>query len=742
MLILVPLPSMKPYSTVVEDRNGFMLNAFLAHDGAWRIRTDPRHIPARLKQLVLAKEDRYFYYHPGVNPVSILRAVLQNIRAGERVSGASTITMQVARLLEPKRRTYLNKGVEIFRALQLELRYSKDEILALYLSLVPLGGNIEGLASASLLYYQTPLDRLNTAHLLDLILIPNDPNGLRPDRNPDRLYQARQRLAASMKGRGLLAAADTAGIRHTPAVVVRRSPEGKAVHFAHRVRKFAPTAATVRTTLDNRMQESVARLLANHLRPWKLRGINNGAVVVVENQSMSVRAYVGNVSEADSASGQVDAVQAIRSPGSTLKPFLYAMLFDRGTLTPKVRVLDVPYDVAGYTAQNYDGTFSGWVTAEDALRRSLNVPMVRLLREASIRSFLSFLSMARFQTIEAQGPQLGLSMILGGCGVTLEELVHAYCLFPNEGFLRSLRSVEADSTEPMRSVCSPSSAFMVTEILAGMERPDVPNNFESAMNLPRIAYKTGTSYGRRDAWCIGYTDEYTVGVWIGNVSNKGCADLVGSKSATPLLIDIMNAISSTNRKRISVEPDDIRWRSVCTESGMIPTAHCTHLVRDCYSVTRTIPRFCDVEREYAVSRNGTCSYCTSCLPSTGYRTVTVKTYPPELVAYWRTIGHRVDGAPPHLPSCDRVFAGSGPTVISPSQEASYFSTTGSIVVPFRAASSVDVQHHIWYLNNQFLARIRPGEQLFPRINEGAHVVTCSDEKGRMTTVSFTVRSAF
>src|SRR5437867_4459401 len=372
---LFPLPQPKPYSFVVEDRNGHLLQAYIAPDGIWRLRTAPDEIPEKLKRILLRKEDKYFYYHPGVNPFSIVRALAQNLISGKRISGASTLTMQVARMMEPKQRTFFNKLVEAFRALQLEVRYSKKQILEMYLSMIPLGGNIEGLKTACLMYYQTPPERLNIAQLLDLILIPNDPNGLRPDRNADRLYFVRMKEASRWIRKRLFNRQDSIIILQTPAAATRKQLPRFAPHFCLRVKdKFSredgdrESRTAIRSALDLRIQRTVEMLLSNHLRPWKLKGVQNGSVVVIHNRTREIVAYVGSENFDDQfTQGQVDAAKALRSPGSTLKPFLYALQMDRGVLTPKTRLLDTPYDAEGFLAENYDGKYSGLVYADEAL---------------------------------------------------------------------------------------------------------------------------------------------------------------------------------------------------------------------------------------------------------------------------------------------------------------------------------------------------------------------------------------
>ena len=739
--MLLPLPPLKPYSTVVRDADGELLHAFLAADGQWRIRTDPDRIPLTLRSILLEKEDRSFYYHPGVNPLSIGRAIVQNLGSGRTVSGASTITMQVARMLEPKERTVGNKLVEIFRALQLELAYSKDEILELYLSMVPLGGNIEGLASASLLYYQRPIERLNIAQLIDLILIPNDPNGLRPDRNGDALLARRLAFARRWSAQGLLTAEEMAILRETPGGVSRHEAPHLAPHVSLRLKSEHPSQDLIETTIQLGIQRTVERLVTAHLRPWKAKGVHNAAVVVIENRSRSIVAYLGSEDFTDSkADGQVDAVRAVRSPGSTLKPFLYALQMESGRLTPKSVLLDTPYDAEGFYAENYDGTYSGFVYADDALRRSLNVPMIRMLQAAGVPEFSAFLRSLGFSSLEAQEPGLGLSMIVGGCGVRLEELAGAFAAFPGGGVYirpRLLRHPELEDI-PSRRVYSESTAFMVCEILSGLDRPDLPNNFESSMNLPKVAYKTGTSYGRRDAWSVGCSAEFTVAVWVGNADNTGNPDLVGSKGAAPLLIEILNTISSSHLKAILPVPQDLRIREVCARSGYVPTPLCDHRVSDFYSVTRTSSRVCTLDREMLVSPAGDRHYCTSCLGEHAYRTQIVRDYPPELLDFWNRTGRAVVKPPPHNPECMRSFAGGGPMILSPADDMTYFITSSKQKLALRATSELDVSEHYWYVDDSFRGKRSAGEPLFLSVSDGDHVVTCMDNKGRLTSVRIRV----
>ncbi len=738
--VLFPLPPLKPYSMVIYDRHGEFLQAFLTPDDSWRIRTSPASIPPKLKRIILEKEDRYFYYHPGVNPVSIIRAAWQNLTAGRTVSGASTISMQVARMLEPKKRTISNKLVETFRAMQLELRYSKDEILEMYLSIIPLGGNIEGLESAARLYYQTPLERLNIAHLLDLILIPNDPNDLRPDRNGRALFRERVRRGTGWIRTGMLSASDSLVIFGTPAEAERHPLPRRAPHFCLRVRDLSRDEDQVTSSLDLRLQQTIERLLTNHMRFWKPLGVQNGAIVVIDNRRNEIVGYAGSEDFGDTlARGQVDAVRALRSPGSTLKPFLYALAMDRGILTPKTRLLDTPYDVEGFLAENYDGSYSGMVTAEDALRRSLNVPMIRLLHHVGLAPLLEELRNAGVGSLDAQRERLGLSLILGGCGVTLEELTGAYSMLARSGwYSRPSFRVEHSGRDSL-AVISPAAAYMITDILSGINRPDLPNNFESSMNLPLVAFKTGTSYGRRDAWSIGYSAEFTAGVWIGNVTNRGNPDLVGSTSAAPLLIDVFNSISSPHEKSIMRMPRDISVRPVCALSGQPATSRCPATIDDYCSRSNTLSAPCELHREYLLSVDGRYSYCATCVGNQPYTVAAFVDYPRELRTYWDNIGITYNVPPPHNPFCTQVHTVEGPTIVSPSADMTYFLLARNQQMVLRASSPVEVTKHMWYVDDRYVGRYRAGEKVFITLHDGNHTISCLDDRGGMSTVSITIR---
>ncbi len=739
LTLIFPLPALKPYSKVVYDRNGEFLQAFLTDDGLWRLRTSPDEIPDKLKNIILFKEDKYFYYHPGINTFSILRAFAGNIFTGKRISGASTITMQVARMLERRERTYGNKLIEIFRALQLEMHYSKNEILEIYLSILPLGGNIEGLKSASMIYYQTPPERLNISQLFDLMIIPNNPNNLRPDRNPDRLYKERIITAQHFLNRKYISKQDSVIIWNTESRVKRKSLPVYAPHFTQRVRNMSDKTDLVFSTLDLNLQQKIEMLLSNHIREWRYKGIHNGALLVIDNKTGDVVAYAGSSDFYDAASsGQVDAVRAIRSPGSTLKPFLYSLLIKDGELTPKMRLLDVPYDMEGFYAENYDGTFSGLVFADEALKSSLNVPMIRLLKEKGVNEFLDFLDECRFNSLKPQRKRLGLSMILGGCGVTLEELTAAYSIFPSEGKYRKPNYILTNKNNDGIEIIPSSTAFMVTKMLSGIERTDIPVHYRSSFFLPVIAFKTGTSYGRKDAWSIGYSSQYTVGVWIGDAKGKGNPELSGFAAAAPLLFDILNSISSFGTKEIIAEPPDIAKREVCAASGMVPSSNCPRTIVDYYSKSYTGHQFCSLHKEIFLSLDEKVHYCNSCIDNHLYKTKVFEDYSAELLSFWGKSGKHVLELPPHYRECSRIFSGEGPKILSPSDEMTYYLFSKEQKIVFNATSPVDVTEHLWYLNNKYIEKSKADKKLYLNLDAGNYKLICIDDKGRSSNIKFKV----
>jgi penicillin-binding protein 1C len=706
------------------------------------MKTKLKEVPPELIESVIRKEDRWFYWHPGFNPVSVLKAFINNTLSGERVSGASTITMQLARMLEPAERTYLNKMLEIIRAVQLELHYSKDEILEMYLSVLPMGGNIEGVKAASYIYFNRPPDKLSLAQCILFTVIPNDPNLYRIDRPVDNVLRKRnfwihQFLDDEVFDPSLLADAVNEDIVSNRYAIPKRAP-----HFCRVVRQNYKESV-VRTSLDASAQAVSQNLLYNHVERIKGKGITNGAVLVIENKTGSVAAYCGSADFYDEMyMGQVNGVTAVRSPGSALKPFLYAQALNSGDYTPRMKLYDIPTDFGSYSPENYNPVFNGDVTIEFALVNSLNVPAVRLLRQQGCLNFVNLLANAGFTSIEKNKRSLGLSVVLGGCGVTLEELVRFYSVFPNGGRLRKINYILPENeTENGRYIFNEAAAYIISEILSGNERPDFPNILSAATKLPRIAWKTGTSYGRRDGWAVGYNPKYTIGVWTGNFDGKGSPELSGAEIAVPLLFELFNALDYNPEKEWFDFPEDLKTRKVCAESGLINGAFCTNLVNDYYILNVSHSRKCELTKEIFTDSSGSVQYCYECLPDKGYIKSAAKYYDPELKLWYEENNISYDVPPPHNINCTAVYDSDGPRIISPSEEFDYYIEEGSDQqIKLLAASDAGTNYHYWYINDIYFNKSDPDESLYFTPRPGKNIIQCVDDKGRSSLTGIIVNS--
>lgn len=746
-----PLKTDVPYSTLVTARDSSILHAFLSRDDKWRMYVELNEITPTLRDAILFKEDKYFRYHPGFNPVAMLRAATRNLLTGRRTSGASTITMQTVRLLEPRDRTYGNKLIELFRAMQLEVHYSKDQILQLYLNLIPYGGNIEGLKSASLLYFGKPPALLSLAELTTLTIIPNRPSSLRLGARNAFIVQERNRWLTRFRQANVFDQAAIVDAQNEPLRAYRREAPQQAPHLARRLRVEYPNTPIIRSTLQTTAQATAEQLVQRYANRLRGYNIHNSAVLIVDNRSREVVAYVGSADFGNAFDGgQVDGVRAVRSPGSALKPLLYGLAFDAGIITPKTKLADVPTNFGSYQPDNYDRRFNGPVTAEFALANSLNIPAVALLKELGTTTLVSTLQKAQFTSIKKQAHELGLSMILGGCGVTLEEMTRLYTGLANGGRVSDLRFTLTNGPNPAKQsdlLLSPEAAYLVTHTLTQITRPDLPNNFDNSYHLPRIAWKTGTSYGRRDAWSIGYNQRYTIGVWVGNFSGVGVAELSGANTATPLLFQLFNVLdynSPTGWFRLSKEADKLSKRLICPETGDVPGDFCANPVTDYCIMGVSRYRRCTHRKEVFTNAPGTISYCAQCQPDSGAVRRTYPNLSPELVAFYQSRRIPMETVPPHNPACERVFGSSGqpgPQITGLNDGSEYFinpKQPADLELSCQAAN--DVQTVFWYLNDKLYRRAKPTEAVFFKPHPGSLKISCADDKGRNSDIRVLVRN--
>ncbi|RYY90360.1 MAG: penicillin-binding protein 1C [Chitinophagaceae bacterium] len=742
--VLFPLPARPDYTTVITDRNGDVLHAYLTHDQKWRMKTELGEISPLLRKTIIVKEDQYFYSHPGINPLAMVRAGFNNLVKGRRTSGASTISMQVARALERRPRTLGSKLIESFRAFQLEWTYSKDEILQLYLNVVPYGGNIEGVKAASLLYFGKAPDHLSLAEITALSIIPNRPSTLVMGRNNPAIVAGRNKWLLRFAEEKVFTQKEIEDALSEPLTAVRGNVPRKAPHLSYLLKRNIG-GNEIRSTLQPNTQAKVEKLTEDYIRGLRLQNIRNAAVIVVDNQTRQVLAYVGSASFLDSSdAGQVNGAAAIRQPGSTLKPLLYGLCFDEGLLTPKTVLTDVPVNYGGYRPENYDQQYNGYVTVEYALENSLNIPAVKSLSRVGTTKMMDKLSVAGFRQVQKDRNKLGLSLVLGGCGATLEELTGLFCAFANEGSYAPLRYTNRDSLLPGAPLLSPEASYLVTGILSQVARPDFPLSWSATEHLPKIAWKTGTSYGRRDAWSIGYNKRYTVGVWVGNFSGQGVPGLSGANTATPLLFRIFNSIDYNNDGEWFARPAALDQRIVCSESGLPPGPWCTNKVLDDFLPLVSGTTVCAHVEEVKLSADGSFSYCAACLPATGYISRQYRMVPPEMQEFYSARNQPYPRIPSHNPSCEQAAQGAAPYITAPLNGTEYFFEKGAAEpLQLSARAANDVNRIYWYINDRYYKSAAPGEKLFflPE-GEGPLKISCTDDKGRNRSIRIEIKTAF
>lgn len=736
---IFPLPDKIEYSTIITDNKGEVVNAFLTKDQKWRMKTELNEISPLLQKTIIAKEDKHFYSHPGVNPFAIARAFFNNVFKMRRTSGASTITMQVAKALEPGKRNIWSKIRELFRAFQLELKYSKKEILQMYLNLIPYGGNIEGVKAASILYFKKNPDHLSLAEITALSIIPNKPSSLVIGKNNDLIVQERNRWLKKFADNKVFTEKEIEDALNEPLTAQRGTVPHYIRHLSYKLKNQGGN--NIKTNIDLNTQLKTEKLVEDYIRIQKLKNIRNAAVVIIDNKTHKVITYVGSANFFDTTDGgQVNGADAVRQPGSTLKPLLYAMCFDEGLLTPKTVMSDVMINFNGYAPENYDKKFNGYVTVESALEHSLNIPAVKGLKMLGHEQMIQKLSNINFHQVQKDRRKLGLSLILGGCGTTLEELTGLFSSFANDGMYFTPSFTQTDTSFNSIRVVSPASVFMINEILSKVNRPDFPLNWTATERMPKIAWKTGTSYGRKDAWSIGYNKNYTVGVWTGNFSGAGAVDLSGANIATPLMFRIFNTIDYDSDEEWFTQPKDCDIRQVCSETGMIPAEHCTSLTTDYFIPLISSTKVCNNWQEIMISPDEKISYCKSCAPQTGYKKKRYKTIEPEMQVWYDENRIAYQKIPAHNPECEVIFKGAAPTISFPVNGTEYIiNKKDPEPLQLVCKTANDVTKVYWYINNKFYKSCNAGESQFFVPAEGVVKISCTDDKGRNRDIKITVK---
>lgn len=525
----LPLDKVNEVSALVLDRNGELLRPFTAKGGLWRLPVELKETDQRFLSLLIAYEDRRFFSHHGIDPRALLRAAAQILRRGHVVSGGSTITMQLARLLEPRtERSLVAKWWQMVRAVELEEKLSKPEILQAYLTLAPYGGNLEGVRAASLAYFGKEPRRLSIGEAALLISLPQSPQARRPDVSPKQAQQARRLVLTRLNDLHIVSAADLAAAEDEIIPSARRPVPQFAAHLAERLIAAAPQQKILRTTLDKALQTKLEGLITE-----RVAGLGpklSAALLVIDNETGAVRAHIGSASYLDRGrAGAIDMTLAQRSPGSTLKPFIYALAFDEGIAHPETLVSDETQRYGVYAPSNFDRGHQGTVSLRRALQQSLNLPAIELLERLSPARFLSSLRNAGASPLLPQGSVPGLAVGLGGLGITLNDLASLYTGLARQGVPVALRHLDGEPVSEHRLTGAVASWY-VADILRETPPPD-------GMTGGRFSYKTGTSYGFRDAWALGFTRETTIAVWVGRPDNAATPGLTGRSAAAPLLFE-------------------------------------------------------------------------------------------------------------------------------------------------------------------------------------------------------------
>jgi penicillin-binding protein 1C len=744
-----PLSAHATSSTAVYSADGQLLRLTLSEDDKYRLWLPLAQMPPALVEAVLLHEDAWFRWHPGFNPLSLLRgAWISYVRGGSR-QGGSTLTMQLARLMyRLNTRSPAGKVEQVLRAVWLELRYSKDEILEAYLNYAPYGRNVEGVAAASLVYFGKRAGDLALPEALALAVIPQDPT--RRLRAPasdaagqlnDGLRAARERLYARWRERRAVDAGTDALMRlplnlRTPAQLPFLAPH--AVDQLLREARLSNTLAPrLDSTIDAGLQRSIERQVRETLQREGRRGLDNAAALLVDTRDMSIKALVGSADHADAAiAGQVNGTTAKRSPGSTLKPFIYALGMDQGVLHPRTVLRDVPSAFGPFTPENYDGNFLGPVTATDALVRSRNIPAVWVASQLAEPNLYTFLQRAGISRLAGER-HYGLALVLGGGEVSMQELATLYAMLANRGLLKPLRLRSDAAAAPGVRLLSEEASFLTLDMLRQNPRPD-----EATTALPArlpIYWKTGTSWAFRDAWTAGSFGPYVLIVWMGNFNGAGNPALIGVETAAPLFFRIADALMAQDRGLAEPAwtiPAHIRKVEICLASGELPNSWCPQRGMTWFIPGKSPIRVSSVHRPVSIdTRTGK----TACPPfdPAHTRTEVYEFWPSDLARVFTQAGIPRRKPPPDADCGDAAVVGDPPRITSPLRGAAY-TVRGRRVdearVAFSATVDAGVRQVYWFVDDAFIGTAAGGETLYWQADAaGTHVARAVDDHGRSAT---------
>lgn len=727
-----------PRSTVLLDRSGGTLAASVSLDGQWRMPPGDS-IPLRFEHCLIAFEDRHFRSHPGIHLPSLLRAVQQNRKAGRVVSGGSTITMQVARMARGSRpRNWWNKIIELVIALRLEIRYSKDEILALYAANAPFGGNVVGLEAAAWRWFGRSPHQLGWAEQATLAVLPNAPARIHPARDRSALQRKRDRLLAYLRDQGSLDSlscelAMREPLPERPLPLPRIAP-----HLLTTLERQGYRGERIRTSINVDLQQRITAIAERHANALRVNEVHNAAILVLDTRSGEALAYLGNLPSADeSHAGAVDIVQARRSTGSLLKPFLYADMLQSGELMPDQLVADLPTHYEGFAPRNYDEQYDGAVPASMALARSLNVPAVRALHQHGIARTLRMLRAMGLQHVDRSAEDYGLSLIVGGAESNLWELTGAYASLAR--ILQGMRDpvhaplvfgASPTSTANARPPLSAAAVHHTLMALQNVNRPDMEAGWQRFAAPHHISWKTGTSFGHRDAWAIGVTPQFTVGVWNGNADGEGRPGLTGALAAAPMLFEIFGSLP--NGPGFDPPHDELERMAICRNSGHRAGPDCSPVdtLPTLRQALRTVP--CPYHQRIHVNARED----RQVVPGADGHWVNWFALPPAMEYFYAA--RHPDYRP--LPQADPGASFASIGMIYPEPDAHVFiplqlDGTHSRIVLHAAHHDPGASIN-WDLDGSFIGRTTVDHRIAVDPSQGMHRLTLTDQQGRTLSTRF------
>lgn len=754
LAIPVPMPK-DPSSLLLESEDGTLLGARIAADGQWRFPESRSGIPPKVAASVIQFEDAWFRVHPGINPVSMLKAIRQNWAAGRVVRGGSTLPMQVVRLSRKgKARTYLEKLIETHAALRLVFRLDRESILRRFLAMAPFGGNVVGLDAASWRYFGKPPHTLGWGEAAALAVLPNAPGLIHPGRNRDLLLRKRNRLLRKLAQQDLLdpEACELAmeePLPGAPLPLPDLAPEllttlGK--HYGGRLV----------TTLDPGLQERVRNTMARHHERLAGNGIRNMAVLLIDNRSSRVLAYAGNTPGYAGPGSSVDIIQARRSPGSTLKPMLYAWAIHDGLIWPRSWIQDIPTQYGSYRPENFHRDHEGLIPAEKAIATSLNVPMVRLLHRYGTERFLHRLRVSHgVRSLDKDAGHYGLSLVLGGGEVTLWELTQAYSrmarlLSDTSSAVDAARGdadlLVAEGSHRGRSIVPPTAELpgkgAIWSMLQAMRLPDRPDDaahWEQFESSRLMAWKTGTSFGFKDAWAIGVTPEFTIGVWTGNADAEPRAALTGLRAAAPLLFDILDLLPPTGW--FPTPWESLREGVACQDSGLPAGPHCPADTID-RPIARALPDACPYHRRILLDPGSNYRHSAACAPEDGSALRDWLVLPPVEAYFFAMRNPQYRPLPPLHPECEEDGSLETLQLIYPPPGARLVVPVGMggerQALVFTATHPQADAEILWHLDGRYLGATRGKHQWKLLPDPGTHSVTIVDRKGNRLQRRFLV----